>query len=162
MNEHLRLRWARTATAVGWLLVFAYLSVLTGQIRSAFAITESSFQDGLFGARLERVSFAAFPQIAALVLLATASGALATVLVGAGGDRRELWISPLVRVAAGICYVIVAIAAVRIVVILTHSPDGVGDFGATLQQIGGILVASAGIRVSLEAERSAGHTDERF
>jgi hypothetical protein len=153
MDEHRRVAWAKALTTVGWLLVFAYLSIVIGQIRQAFQIRDSSFEDGVLGARIERVSFVVFPQNSIIILIAAAAAALASALAAGLADRRDMWTSQLIRVSAGVCYVVIVIAAVRIVSIMTHRPDGLGDFNALLQQIGGILVAVAGVRLGLEAER---------
>lgn len=148
------MRWATTLTAAGWMFAFAYLALVTAQLRQAFAIEASSFDDGLWGARVERVSFVALPQNVLLLVAAAAAGAVATLLCRDLADRTHMWLAQLVRAVAGICYVVVAIAALRILVLLTHHPDAVGDFGAILSQLAGILTALAASRICLETERS--------
>jgi hypothetical protein len=155
VEEQRRIVWARALVAAGWLLVFAYLAQLTGQIRLAFAISDSAFDDGVFGLRVERIAFMVFPQNVLVLFLAAGAGAGASALVRGLVDHRQMWLAQLVRIAAGVCYVVIAIGFLRIVIILTHRPDGVGDFSATLNQLAGILVAIAAIRISLTAEREA-------
>ncbi|NNE12898.1 MAG: hypothetical protein HKN41_11725, partial [Ilumatobacter sp.] len=50
-DEQERLRWARALTTTGWLFVLAYVGFIMWQVRRAFLITESSFEDGLWWQR---------------------------------------------------------------------------------------------------------------
>jgi hypothetical protein len=154
VNDDDRLRWARALTTAGWLLVFAYLALVVTQLRRAVATTRSSFPDGVWGSRLETVSFVAQPFNTLLLAAAAGAGAVATVAVGARVDRRHVWLEQLVRVVAGLAYVVAAIAALRVIVLFAGGPDAVDDFGAILNQLGGILVCAATVRLCLEAERT--------
>ena len=58
------------------------------------------------------------------------------------------------RIVAGVCYVVVALAVLGIIDVLAQTPDSVGGTSAILNRVGGILMAIAMIRVCLEAERS--------
>jgi len=155
MDDTDRARWARALTTAGWLVAFAYIGLLTAQLRLAFAIDESAFDDGVWGARIERVAVIAYPQNLLVLVPAASAGAIATVLARGRLDRTDMWLAQLVRIVAGICYVAIAIAAIRTVALITTSPDAVGDFASMLRQLGGVLIAAAMIRVCLEAERSA-------
>jgi hypothetical protein len=137
------------------LFVAAYVALLTAQLRRAAALTEASFDDGVWGQRLETLSFVVFPQTLVVLAPAAAAGAAATLISGSLVDRTETWQAQLVRVVAGVCYMVILVAVMRIIALFVGGPDVVGDFGALLQQLGGILMAVAMIRVCLEAERSA-------
>jgi hypothetical protein len=60
----------------------------------------------------------------------------------------------LVRITAGLCYVVVALAVLGIGDVMMQTPDSVGGTSAILTRVGGILMAIAMIRVCLEAERT--------
>ncbi|MDJ0769216.1 MAG: hypothetical protein QNJ12_10495 [Ilumatobacter sp.] len=153
MNDDERVRWARALTTAGWLFVLAYLTYLVGQIRRAFAITTASFEDGIWGQRVEQVSFATLPQNVIIAVPAAIAAVAATLLVRDLVDRREIWLAQLVRIVAGLGYMIIGLAVLGIVGLLFRNPDGVGDFVQFLGRIGGIMLGAAMIRVCLEAER---------
>ena len=155
MSDHDRVRWARALTTTGWLFTLAYLGFVTATFRRAFAIKSSSFEDGVWGQRAEIMSFVSTHQNVIMLVPAAAAGVAATLLARDLVDRTDMWLAQLVRVVAGLSYVIIVIAVIGIVDVFLRSPDGVGDFGALLGRIGGILMAVAMIRVCLEAERSS-------
>ena len=70
-------------------------------------------------------------------------------------DLQGSWARQLVRIVAGLCYVLIALACLGIIDVLAQTPDAVGGTAAILTRIGGILMAMAMIRICLEAERSA-------
>ena len=111
VNDHERVRWARALTTAGWLFVVAYLTFLVGQIRRAFAIGESSFEDGVWGLRVEQISFATLPQNVIIAVPAAAAGVAGTLLVGDIVDRSDIWLTQLVRIAAGLGYMIIGLGA---------------------------------------------------
>lgn len=154
MNDHERVRWARTLTTVGWLFVLAYLGFLTSQIRRAFAISEGSFEDGIWGQRIEQISFATLPQNLIVLVPAAAAAVVATLLARGIVDRSDIWLAQLVRVVAGLGYVVAALAATGIAEVFFQSPDSVGNLAAVLGRLGGIFMSIAMIRACLEAERS--------
>ncbi len=154
MNAIDRERWSRALGTCGWLLAGAYLLFLIGLIRRASAVSNSSFSDGVWGQRAETVSFAALPQNLVILVPAAAAGVIATNLaVGIGLDPSR-WTRQLVRVVAGMCYVVIGLATLGIVDVFAQSPDWLGGTEAVLNRVGGILMASAMIRVCLESERS--------
>jgi hypothetical protein len=156
LAERDRQRWAMTLTTAGWLVLVAYLLLLIAQIRRAFAITVASFEDGVWGQRIETVSFVTLPQNLVILVPAAAAGVAAVMLLR---DTPEVlhgsWARQLVRVVAGLCYVVVALAVLGIVDVLMQTPDSVGGTAAILTRVGGILMAIGMIRVCLEAERAA-------
>jgi ABC-type sugar transport system permease subunit len=155
VNDDDRVRWARALTSAGWLFVFAYLAFVTSTVRRAAQIRSSSFDDGVWGQRIETVSFVAIPQNL-IVLAPAAVAAVAASLVAASiVDRTEIWLAQLVRVVAGVSYVIVAVATIGIVAVFFRNPDAAGDLESVLSRLGGVLMSLAMIRVCLEAERSA-------
>ncbi len=89
MNERDRIRWARALHVVGWLFVLAYLGELIGQIRRAAATTQSSFEDGVWGQRIELVSFATLPSNLAPMIAAVAAAVAGSLLVRSLVDPVE-------------------------------------------------------------------------
>lgn len=153
MNERDRVRWARALSLTGWMFVLAYLGLITSQVRRAFAITNASFDDGLWWQRVETISFVSAPQNLMVLVPAAASAAIGTVLVRGVVDRSIVTIGQLVRVVAGIGYVVILLAALGIVGIFFRSADGVGDVSAFMLRLGGIAMSVAIIRICLEAEQ---------
>lgn len=159
MTDGERLAWARALTSAGWLFVFAYLAFVTAVIRRASAITSGSFEDGIWGQRIEIVSFVSLQQnvimLAPAAAAAVAASLTARSVVDHVVDRSDLWLYRLVRVVAGLSYVIIVVALIGMIAVFFRFPDSVGDLNALLGRLGGILMALAMIRVCLEAERRA-------
>ena len=155
MNDHERVRWARALTTAGWLFITAYLAFVTAMFRRASALKSGSFEDGVWGQRIEIMSFVSTHQNVVMLAPAAAACVGATLLAGRLVDATHMWLTQLVRVVAGLCYVIIVVAVIGIMGVFLRTPDGVGDFSALLGRVGGILMAFAMIRVCLEAERSA-------
>ncbi len=137
------------------MFVAAYLGFITWQVRRAFAITEGSFEDGLWWQRIEQISFLSLPQNVMVLVAAAASAVVGTVLVRGVVDSAVLSLAQLVRVVAGLGYVVILIAALGIVGIFFRNPDTVGDLAAFVLRLGGIAMSAAVIRLCLEAERSS-------
>lgn len=159
MADRERSRWARALTTAGWLFVIAYLAFVTATFRRASAIRSGSFEDGLWGQRIEIMSFVSLQQNVIILVPAAVAGIGATLLARGIADRGDMWLERLVRVVAGLSYVIISIALVGMIAVFFRSPDSVGDLGALLGRAGGILMAIAMVRVCLEAERSAHGSD---
>ena len=138
----------------GWMFVLAYLSVVTGIVRRAAAITEPSFEDGLWWQRIEVISQSSLPQLLIVLAPAAIAAIAGQFAVRTIVDRSVLRLTQLVRAIAGVCYVVIAIGIIGIIGVLVRSPDSVGDVGQILGRAGGILMAVAMIRVCLESERS--------
>ena len=156
MDDGNRVAWARALTTAGWLVLFAYLLLLIGQIRRALAVRVGSFEDGVWGQRIELVSFVTLPQNLVILVPAAAAGVAAMLLLREMPRRAAAsWAPQLVRIVAGVCYVVVALAVLGIIDVLAQTPDSVGGTSAILNRVGGILMAIAMIRVCLEAERSS-------
>ena len=156
LAERDRQRWAVALTTAGWLVLAAYLLLLIAQIRRAFAVTVASFEDGVWGQRIETVSFVTLPQNLVILVPAAAAGVAAVMLLrDAPVQLQGSWARQLVRVVAGLCYVVVVLAVLGIVDVLMQTPDSVGGTSAILTRVGGILMAIGMIRVCLEAERTA-------
>jgi hypothetical protein len=150
-----RVRWAGALTTAGWLVFAAFVMVLIGQIRRAFAVEIGSFEDGVWGQRIELVSSVTLPRNIVILVPAAAAGVVAMALLRELGDElRRSWSRQLVRIVAGLCYVVVALGGLGIIDVLAQTPDSVGGTAALLERIGGIMIAIAIIRVCLEAERS--------
>ena len=154
MNAVDRERWARACVAAGWLVTGSFLLFLIGQIRRALAVKQASFEDGVWGQRVEQVSFVALPQNLVILVPAAAAAVGATwLMLGAGLDQVP-WTRQLVRVIAGVSLVTIVLAVLGILDVFAQTPDWVGGSIAVLNRVGGILMASAMIRVCLESERS--------
>lgn len=138
----------------GWMFVAAYLGFITWQVRRAFAIREGSFEDGLWWQRIEQISFLTLPDNVMVLVPAAAAGAIGTVLVRGVVDASVLSLAQLVRIVAGLAYVVIAIATLGIIGIFFRKPDSVGDLAAFVLRLGGIAMAIAMIRICLEAERT--------
>lgn len=136
------------------MFVAAYLGFMTWQIRRAFAISSGSFEDGIWWQRIEQISFLSLPQNLMVLVPAACAAVGGTVLVRSLVDPTVVLLAQLVRIVAGICAVVVIIAALGIVGIFFRNPDNVGDLAAFLLRLGGIAMCSAMIRVCLESERS--------
>ena len=159
LGERERQRWAHALTTAGWLVLTAYLLLLIAQIRRAFAVTVASFEDGLWGQRIEVVSFVTLPQNLVVLVPAAAAGVAAVMLQrDTPHELHPSWARQLVRIVAGLCYVLVALAVLGIVDVVLQTPDSAGGTSAILTRVGGILMAIGIIRVCLEAERTAIHT----
>ncbi len=151
MDAAERDRWIRALTSAGWLSLVGYLAILATQLDRARRTTTSSFEDGVWGQRLEQVSFVALPQN--LMVLVPA---VACALVAAALSReltRDLWLDRLVRAAAGTAFVAVALAVFALVETVLVGADSVGDFASIVNRVGGALMAVAMIRLCLQAER---------
>lgn len=154
MNAIDRERWARAVVTAGWLVTGSYLLFLIGQIRRALAVSQASFEDGVWGQRVEQISFVALPQnLVILVPAAVAAVGATWLMLGAGLDQVP-WTRQLVRVVAGVSLVTMVLAVLGILDVFAQSPDWVGGSIAVLNRVGGILMAWAMIRVCLESERS--------
>jgi hypothetical protein len=155
VNEHDRIRWARALVFAGWMSVLAYLGYLATQIRRAAATRSGSFEDGVWGQRVEFVSFAALPQNVTILMPGVAAAVAAAILVRPLVDQTVLSSRQLVRITAGIGGVIVVIGFAGIIGLFFRNVDPVSDFGALLGRLGGILMAIGSIRLCNEAERTS-------
>ncbi len=136
------------------MFVLAYLGFVTSQVRRAFARSEGSFEDGLWWQRVEQISSVARPENVMVLVPAAAAAAAGTLLVRAVVDRSVLRLAQLVRVVAGLCAVVIAIAVLGIIGVFFRNADSIEDLAALLLRLGGILMSVAMIRICLEAERS--------
>lgn len=152
VNEHDRIRWARELVFAGWASLFAYVAYLVIQIRRAAAIRNGSFEDGVWGQRIEQISFAALPQNLVILMPAVAAAVAGTLLVRSLVAPVVVHLGRLVRVIAGVAFVVVAVAVVGIVAVFFRTYDSVGDTAAILGRVGGIAMAVATIRLCLEAD----------
>jgi hypothetical protein len=157
VNETERWRWAGALTTAGWCFFVAYLLLVVAQFRRAFAIRTSSFPDGVWGQRAETISFVALPQQVIVLVPAVAAG-VAAVLVGRSTDGGPgPWSVQLVRLAAGTCYVAMALAFIGIIDVFAQAPDALGSIFDILVRLAGVVVAAGLVRLCLEVERSGQH-----
>jgi len=152
VNEHDRIRWAKAAHFAGWMFVVAYLTYLVTQIRRAAATTQGSFEDGIWGQRIEEVSFATLPQNVVILVPGVIAAVAGAILVRSLVDPVVVQLGRLVRVIAGLAFVIITLGAVGIVAVFFRNYDSVGDTAAILGRLGGIAIAAAMVRLSLEAD----------
>jgi len=145
-----RIRWIATTTHVGWLTLSAFVALIVIEVRRAAAISESRFEDGVWGQRIEIVSFIALPQNA-IILIPPAIAAAVTGVLIAGlhpDDRPDLvWARRLARVTGGIAIVVIALAALGIIGIPFRYADPLADLAAIVGRLAGVAIALAVIRL---------------
>ncbi len=153
MSDDDRIGWARALVVASWLFVATYLTFLITQIRRAAAVSDTRFEDGDWGARIEQISFASRPEFVVSIIAATAATLVGIALTRDLVDAVELQLRTLVRVIGGVCVIVVAMGAVGIVALFFRNPDSVSDVGYLLSRTGGIMTALACMRLCAEAER---------
>lgn len=153
MDDPERIRWARSLVFAGWMFALGYLTFVVTQIRRATAVSEGSFEDGVWGQRIEQVSFAALPQFVVIVVAATAAALAGLLLVRSVGDTVELSLTTLVRVVGGLCGVVIALGVTGVIGVFFRNPDSVSDLGAVLGRTGGVLIAVGCLRLCALVER---------
>lgn len=137
------------------MFVLAYLGVVAAIIRRAMAIGTASFEDGLWWQRVEVISSSATPQNLIIVVPAAAAAATAVIIVRSHQVSPESPLRQLVRAVAGSSYMAAALALIGIIGVFFRNPDGVGDVGAVLGRLGGMLMAAGMITICLESERDS-------
>lgn len=152
MNEHDRIRWAKATVFAGWMFVLAYLTYLIAQIRRASATTQGSFEDGVWGQRIEEVSFATLPQNVVILAPAAVAAVAGALLVRSLVDPVVVQLGRVIKVIAGLSFVIVALGLAGIVAVFFRNYDSVGDSIAVMLRLGGVAMAAAMIRLCLEAD----------
>jgi len=149
-----REHWARAMTTAGWLVVVGYLGIVVLQIDRARRTTEAAFEDGVWGQRIEQVSFVAIPQNI-VVLFAAAIVTVGAVVVGRGTlADADVWLDRLVRVVAGTAIVAILIAVIRVLDVMIRDPQTGGDLPDIVSRLSGILIGIAVVRLCLAAERT--------
>lgn len=151
VSESDRIRWANATVLAGWMFVLAYLTYLVTQIRRAAATTQASFEDGIWGQRIEEISFATLPQNVVILIPGVVAVVVGAVLTRSVVDPVVVRLRRVVRVIAGLSIVVVAVGVVGIVAVFFRNYDSVGDTAAILGRLGGIAMATAAIRLCLEA-----------
>ena len=94
------------------MFVLAYLSYLVTEIRRAAAIREGSFEDGVWGQRIETVSFATLPQNVAILMPGVIAVVAGTLLVRSLVDPVVVQLGRVIKVIAGLAFVIIALGIV--------------------------------------------------
>ncbi len=135
--------------------VLAYLGYLITQIRRAAAVSTGSFEDGIWGQRVELISFASLPQNVVILAPAVAAAIAGSLLVRSLVDPVVVQLQVLVRIIAGLSLVVIALGIVGIIGVFFRNVDSVGDVGAILGRLGGILLGAGAVRLCAEVE-SAG------
>ena len=154
MTDVEREHWARAMTTAGWLVLIGYLGIVVLQIDRARRTTEAAFDDGVWGQRIEQVSFVAIPQNI-VILLGAAIVAVGAVIVGRGTlADADMWLDRLVRVVAGTAFVAMLLAAVRMLDVIVRDPDTGGDLPDIVSRASGIAIGIAVVRLCLAAERT--------
>ncbi|MEY2958254.1 MAG: hypothetical protein RLZZ01_822 [Actinomycetota bacterium] len=151
MHDHDRIRWARSLVVAGWSSSLAYTTYLVTQVRRAAAIGEASFEDGVWGQRIEQVSFAALPQNLIILVPGAAAAVAGAIVVRSLVDPVVVRLGRLVRVVASLASIAAAISTIGIVAVFFRNYDNVGDTAAILGRLGGIALAWGMIRVCLDA-----------
>ena len=149
-----RLRWVRALTTAGWVALASYLGIIAIEVRRAAAITTSRFEDGVWGQRIEIVSFVTLPQNIAVLMLPVATAVTAAVmLAGVHPDDRgdSVWLTRLTTVTGGLCVVAIFLALLGIGGIPFRYADPLADLGALVGRLSGIAMAAGALRLLREA-----------
>ena len=123
-------------------------------MRRAAAISESRFEDGVWGQRIEIVSFVALPQNAVILVPPAIAAAVAGALIAAlhPDDRPDLiWSRRLARVTGGLAIVVIALAAIGIIGIPFRYADPLADLAAIVGRLAGVAISLAVIRLCRES-----------
>lgn len=134
----------------GWCFLGAYVGIIAIELRRAAAITSSSFEDGVWGQRVEIISFVALPQNIAMLALAALTVTIARILVTPvhPDDRpTEPWTDRLGRTVAGVAVIVIGLALLGIGGIPFRYADPLADLGALVGRASGVAVATAAIRL---------------
>jgi len=148
-----RLRWVRALTTAGWIALVSYLGIVVIEVRRAAAITTSRFEDGVWGQRVEIISFVTLPQNIAVLMLPVATAATAAVmLAGVHPDDRgdTVWLTRLTTVTGGVCVVAIFLALLGIGGIPFRYADPLADLGALVGRLSGIAMAAGALRLLRE------------
>ena len=149
-----RLRWVRALTTAGWVALVSYLGIIAIEVRRAAAITTSRFEDGVWGQRIEIVSFIALPQNAVILIPPAVAAAVAGVLItGLHPDDRPdfVWARRLARVTGGIAIMVIVLAVIGIIGIPFRYADPLADLAAIVGRLAGVAIAIAVIRLCRES-----------
>ena len=153
MTDSDRLRWVRALTTAGWIALVSYLGIVVIEVRRAAAITTSRFEDGVWGQRVEIISFVTLPQNIAVLMLPVATAATAAVmLAGVHPDDRgdTVWLTRLTTVTGGVCVVAIFLALLGIGGIPFRYADPLADLGALVGRLSGIAMAAGALRLLRE------------
>ena len=144
----------RALTTAGWVALALYLGIIAIEVRRAAAITTSRFEDGVWGQRIEIVSFVTLPQNIAVLMLPVATAVTAAVmLAGVHPDDRgdTIWLTRLTTVTGGLCVVAIFLALLGIGGIPFRYADPLADLGALVGRLSGIAMAAGALRLLREA-----------
>ena len=153
MTDSDRLRWVRALTTAGWIALVSYLGIVAIEVRRAAAITTSRFEDGVWGQRVEIISFVTLPQNIAVLMLPVAVAVTAAVmLAGVHPDDRgdTVWLTRLTTVTGGVCIVAIFLALLGIGGIPFRYADPLADLGALVGRLSGIAMAAGALRLLRE------------
>ncbi len=153
MTDSDRLRWVRALTTAGWIALVSYLGIVVIEVRRAAAITTSRFEDGVWGQRVEIISFVTLPQNIAVLMLPVATAVTAAVmLAGVHPDDRgdTVWLTRLTTVTGGVCVVAIFLALLGIGGIPFRYADPLADLGALVGRLSGIAMAAGALRLLRE------------
>ena len=131
----------------------SYLGIIAIEVRRAAAITTSRFEDGVWGQRIEIVSFVTLPQNIAVLMLPVATAVTAAVmLAGVHPDDRgdSVWLTRLTTVTGGLCVVAIFLALLGIGGIPFRYADPLADLGALVGRLSGIAMAAGALRLLRE------------
>ena len=153
MTDSDRLRWVRALTTAGWIALVSYLGIVAIEVRRAAAITTSRFEDGVWGQRVEIISFVTLPQNIAVLMLPVATAVTtAVMLAGVHPDDRgdTVWLTRLTTVTGGVCVVAIFLALLGIGGIPFRYADPLADLGALVGRLSGIAMAAGALRLLRE------------
>jgi hypothetical protein len=151
LSNPARVRWVDALTTAGWCIWFAYLGIIAIELRRAFAITTSSFEDGVWGQRVETISFVAIPQNSLVLVAAALCVALASIVwSGIHPDDKppRQSLQRLATMIGGVAIVVIGVALLGIGGIPFRYADPLADLGALVGRIAGIAIAASCLRLT--------------
>lgn len=141
-----RVHLVRQLTIAGWLLLGGPIGFIAFQFDRVRDVGEQPFA-GIWDQRIEVLSFLMLPPNLVALAPAVFVAALASWLAG---DRRDPWLTTLLRVSAGLAITFAVIGVVSIVSILARDEAGTFDIEGVFLRLGGLTMA-AGLAVICRA-----------
>lgn len=137
-----RVDLVRNLTLAGWLLLGGSFGYIGFQLERVRNVSEQPFGT-LWNQRIEVLSFLTLPPNLVVLAPPVFVAAVATWLAG---SSRDVWLSTLLRLCAGLAITFAVIAAVSIASIVLSNEPGPGDAAGVMLRLGGIAL-SAGLAV---------------
>lgn len=149
-----RARWSSAFTMAGWCALIAYLGLIAIEVRRAAAITTASFEDGIWGQRVETISFVTIPQNIIVLVIAAICVAVAAIIsstIHPDDQPPQSARTLLARVIGGLSVISIGLALLGLGGIPFRYVDPLADLGALVGRAAGVALAAASSRLAREA-----------